>query len=444
MKLTKIDWRTSGRSILFLKFMAYYTVTLVALASVLTWNTAIVGLVTSGGAEAELAEITGKNILLALILVFVFLVATAVLFSRWITRPLKELTVAADTVAREGDLTKTVPVRSKDEVGQLAETFNQMIHNLGSLVKHIQDGAGQIGLCSKDILVASGQQASGSTEQASAVAEISTTMQELAATSKQIADNAGSVADMAEQTLSSAQAGKETVDDTVEGMDEIREATGQIAGKILELGQKSQDIGDIIELINSIADRTDLLALNAAIEAAKAGEAGRGFAVLAEEIRILAENVMNSTKQITELVSEIQNSINASVMAMEEGTKRVERGVELASKTGASLDEILSMIEKTTMSARQIMMSTQQQQSASDQAVVAMREIDEVTRQSEASAKRTESISKELAGLSENLEKAIEQFKIVRQEEPYSPRVRGDHGYAGVRERETVSATVGD
>jgi methyl-accepting chemotaxis protein len=418
MKMVKFDWRTGSRSVLFLKFMAYYTVTLAVLAFALTWNTAIVSMVGLGEGGAELAKVTGKNILLALVLVFVFLVATAILFSQWITRPLRELTVAADTVAREGDLTKTVPVRSRDEVGQLAETFNQMIHNLGSLVKHIQDGAGQVGSCSREILVASGEQASGSTEQASAVAEISTTMEELAATSKQIADNAGSVTDLAEQALSSAQAGKETVDDTVEGMDEIREATEQIAGRILELGQKSQDIGDIIEMISGIADRTDLLALNAAIEAAKAGEAGRGFAVLAEEIRILAENVMNSTRQITELVTEIQSSINASVMAMEEGTKRVERGVELAHKTGGSLDEILSMIERTTSSSKQITVSTQQQQSASDQAVVAMREIDEVTRQSERSAKRTETIARELDGLSANLGKAVEQFKIARQEEP--------------------------
>jgi methyl-accepting chemotaxis protein len=423
MKLAKIDWGAGRKSMLYLKFMIYYTVTLALLAGVLTYNTAIVSMVgakAGDGTEAELAKVTYKNILLALILVAVFLVATAILFSRWITRPLRELTRAANVVAREGDLTETVPVRSKDEVGELAEAFNQMIYNLGSLVKHIQDGGMQIGSSSRDILVASEQQASGSTEQASAVNEISVTMEELAATSKQIADNASSVTDLAEQTLSSAQAGKETVNDSVEGMDEIRDATEQIAGRILDLGQKSQDIGRIIEMISSIADRTDLLALNAAIEAAKAGEAGRGFAVLAGEIRILAENVVDSTRQITELLTQIQSSINASVMAMEEGTKKVERGVELANKTGESLDEVLDMIERTTASSSQIKMSTQQQQSASDQAVAAMNEIAEVTRQSEASAKRTATVAKQLAGLSEDLEKAVEQFKIARQEELFS------------------------
>lgn len=412
MKSGKIDWGAGRKSMLFLKFMVYYFVTMVLLAGVLTYNTAIVGMVGQGEAEAELAEVTYKNILLAAILVAVFFVATVILFSRWITRPLRELTNAADTVAREGDLTKTVPIKSKDEIGQLAEAFNQMIYNLGSLVKHIQDGGMQIGSSSREILVASEEQASGSTEQASAVNEISVTMGELAATSKQIADNASSVTDMAEQTLSSAQAGKETVNDSVEGMEEIREATEQIAGRILELGQKSQDIGRIIEMISSIADRTDLLALNAAIEAAKAGEAGRGFTVLAGEIRILAENVVDSTRQITELITQIQSSTNASVMAMEEGTKKVERGVELANKTGESLDEILDMIERTTSSSRQITMSTQQQQSASDQAVAAMNEIAEVTRQSETTAKRTATVAKELAGLSGDLEKAVEQFKI--------------------------------
>ena len=131
-------------------------------------------------------------------------------------------------------------------------------------------------------------------------------------------------------------------------------------------------------------------------------------------------------------------------MAMEDGTKEVERGVELANKTGASLDEILNMVERTTVSSKQITMSTQQQQSASDQAVTAMKEIDEVTRQSEASAKRTETVAKELDGLSENLEKAIEQFKIVKQEEPSSSDTAVAIGYAGAREREAVSVTAGD
>ena len=403
------------KSTLYIKFMIYYTATLVLLSGVLIYNTAIVSAVGLGGAEEELAKVTYKNILLAIALVGLVVLMTGILFSRWITLPLRELTVAANTVAREGDLTKTVPIESKNEVGQLAEAFNQMIYNLGSLVKHIQDGGMQIASSSRDILVASEQQASGSTEQAASVTEISATIEELATTSKQIADSAGAVGSIAEEALSSARTGQETVDDTIEGMDEIREATQQIAGKILDLGQKSQAIGHIIEMISDIADRTDLLALNAAIEAARVGEAGKGFAVLAQEIRVLAENVVESTKQIRDLLTEIQGSINASVMAMEEGTKKVEKGTDLVNRTGGSLEEILSMIERTTNSTKQIMVSTRQQETASEQVVVAMREIAEVSQQSAENAKRTTSVANKLASLSGNLEKAIEQFKIAKQ-----------------------------
>lgn len=427
MKLSGIDWGAGAKSTLYLKFMIYYTVTLILLAAVLTYNTAIVSKIGSNGTGSEMAkvtaEVTYKNILLALILVAVFVLVTGILFSQWITRPLRDLTIAADAVAREGDLTKTVPIKSSNEVGQLAEAFNHMIYNLGSLVKHMRSGGIQIDSSARDILVASEQQASGSTEQAASVAEISATIEQLATTSKQIADSAGSVANLAEQTLANARSGQETVGDSIEGMDEIRDATQQIAKKILELGQKSQAIAHIIEMISGIADRTDLLALNAAIEAAKAGEAGRGFAVLAGEIRILAENVVESTRQIRNLLTEIQTSINASVMAMEDGTKKVEKGVDLANKTGGSLEEILSMIERTTSSTKQIMVSTRQQETASDQVVIAMKEIAEVSQQSATNAKQTTVVANKLASLSEELKKAIEQFKIAKQDEPGSFRM---------------------
>jgi methyl-accepting chemotaxis protein len=419
---------------LYIRFMVYYTITLVLLAAALTYNTAIVDIVGLGAAEAELARVTYKNVLLALFMVAFFVFVTSILFSLWITRPLKELTKAADTVAKEGDLTKTVEIGSSNEIGQLGEAFNQMIYNLGSLVMHIQDGGVEISSSSRDILIASEQQASGSTEQAASVTEISATIEELATTSKQIADNAGSLSNLSEQTLLSARDGKETVDDSIQGMDEIKVATQQIARRILDLGKKSQDIGRIIEIISGIADRTDLLALNAAIEAAKAGEAGKGFAVLAGEIRGLAENVVDSTKQIKDLLTEIQSSINGSVMAMEEGTKKVEMGVDLGNKTGGSFEEILSMIERTTNSIKQIMVSTRQQETASEQVVVAMKEIAEVSQQSASNAKQTKDIANKLANLSQELEKAIERFKINKPQEPLD-----ELRYDNFKQKRTIS-----
>ena len=412
MKLAWISGRTGWRSTLYFKFMLYYTVTLALLALALTFDTVIVSKMGLGGTEM----VCGRNILLAFVLFVFFVLMTSILFSRWITRPLRELTAAINTITREGELTITVPIESEDEIGQLANAFNQMVNKLCSLVKHIQNGGAQVSLSSKDISVASQQQASFSTEQAASVTEIGATIQELATTSKQIAENASSVASLAEQTLASGKSGQETVSDSIKGMDEIKHATQQIAGKVIDLGQKSQAIGHIIEMISGIADKTDLLALNAAIEAAKAGEAGKGFAVLAVEIRGLAENVVQSTERIRELLTEIQGSINASVMAMEEGTRKVEKGSDLANRTGGSLEEILSMIERTTDSIKQIMHSIRQQETASGQVVIAMREIAGVSQQSAANARQTEATAGELAALSENLEKAIEQFKVEKRQ----------------------------
>jgi methyl-accepting chemotaxis protein len=416
MNLPKINWGTGRGFTLYLKFMLYYTVTLAILAGILTYAgimTCRTLAVDTEGAEKELIEGMYKNILLASVLLALFVLMTGLLFSRWITRPLRNLTVTASIVAKEGDLTRTVPVKSNNEVGQLASAFNQMIYNLGGLVKHIQDGGVQITTSSGDMLAASEEQASGSTEQATAVTEISATIKELATTSREIAASASSVAEVAEQTLNSAHSGQATIGDSIEGMDEIRAVTQEIALKISSLGQKSQAIGSIIETIDDIADRTDLLALNTAIEAARVGEAGKGFAVLAEQIRLLSDNVVEATRKIRTVLTEIQSSINGSVMAMEDGNQKVQRGVELANQVGGSFEEILGMIENITTSTKHIMHSTRQQESASGQVDIAMKEIAEVSQQSTVNARQTEATANTLSELSQELEKAIEQFKIA-------------------------------
>jgi methyl-accepting chemotaxis protein len=308
----------------------------------------------------------------------------------------------------EGDLTHTVETE-----GDLARSFNVMVKSLRTLVKQVQESGLRIGNASSKILAASEEQASYSAEQAASVSETSATIEELATSAKQIAMNAQSVVDIAEQTLRNARAGQEAVNDVMKGMEEIRSGTEASAKRILGLGEKSQAIGGIIQTINDIADQTNLLALNAAIEAARAGEAGKGFAVVAQEVRKLAEDVMESTREITELVTEIQSSTNATVMATEEGKRRVERGVDLASRTAGTLNQILAMVERTTESANQIRISTQQQQSASEQLVTTMREIAEVSKQSATSSKQAMESASELTSLAEDLRSAIGQFKVA-------------------------------
>ena len=311
-----------------------------------------------------------------------------------------------------GDLTKISDVDSDDEIGQLSRACNKMINDLRTLIKQIKEAAMQITSSSSEILATSQQQATGSTEQATSVAEVTVTVEELANTSKQIAENADSVVKMAEETLHSAQMGQDCVGNVIISMEDIRDKTQASAKRILSLGEKSQKIGNVLEMINNIAAETKLIAFNAAIEAARAGEAGKGFAVVAVEVKKLAENVVDSTKTIRDIITEIQSLTNASVMAIEEEVKRVEKGGNLAKTAGDSLSEILDMVDHTTKSSKQISIATQQQQTASEQVVSTMREIADVSKQSAAGSRQSIMASSEMATLSQKLSEAVGKFVV--------------------------------
>ncbi len=324
---------------------------------------------------------------------------------------IKEISVIVDKTAH-GDLTQQVKVESDDEIGQLAIVFNKMIVDIQALIKQIKGVSVHLGSAGNEILATSQQQATGAGEQASAVSEISVTVEELSSTSRQIAENSDAVVRIAEETLHSAQRGQDGVHNVIMGMEDIREKVQVSANRILSLGEKSQKIGNVIELINNIAAETKLIAFNAAIEAARAGEAGKGFGVVATEVRKLAENVVGSTRAIKELLSEIQSLANASVMSTEEETKRVERGVELAQKAGESLGEILDMVDHTTTAAKQISVASQQQRTASEQVVGTMREIANVVKQSAISSKQLITSAAELNSLADDLQKTVGKFRL--------------------------------
>jgi methyl-accepting chemotaxis protein len=254
-----------------------------------------------------------------------------------------------------------------------------------------------------EVLTATEEQASGAAEQAAAVTETSATVEELAQTSKQIADNSSSVVAVAERTLASAEEGMQSVADTSDGIEEIRQSTQASSDRILALGERSQEIGRVLVIIDDIAEQTKILALNAAIEAARAGEAGKGFAVVAEEIRKLADSVTESTQEIGRVVREIQASTSSLIMATERAAKKVDEGKLLAGRTADSLDKIVSQVEETTDSAKQISIATQQQRTASDQVVISMREVAQVSQQAAETSRQISAVITELNQLADNI-----------------------------------------
>lgn len=330
-------------------------------------------------------------------------------------RFLGPLTQVVESVraACQGEIGRKVAVRSEDEIGVLASSYNQMLDLIIYLIRQTQESGRRLQQSANDILSATEQQASGAAEQAASISQTTATMEELASTYRQIAENADQVVSMAEASLANAESGQQAVMNTLESMEQIKARSQQSANKILALGERSQQIGQVLAIINSIADQTKILALNAAIEAARAGEAGKGFSVVAIEIRKLAESVVESTGEISTIMTEIQSAANELVMSTEQELKQVQAGVELAHVTGESLDQILEMIEQTTIAAKEISAATQQQKSATDQVVKAMREVAAVAQQTAAGSRQVAEAAEVLSQMARESSQVGSAFTIV-------------------------------
>lgn len=318
--------------------------------------------------------------------------------------------------AAEGDLAVHVSTEPGEFVSEsvvaLTESFNNTLVNLRQLVEQIRTGGEQITSSAGELLATAEEHAASATQQSSAVAETTSTIEELAATAAQIADTAESVARYAAETLRHAEDGRTAVATSVAAMDVIADRVNSIATRALSLGEKGQEIGRILVVIDDLADRTNLLALNAAIEAARAGEHGRGFAVVASEVRKLAERSQESAGQIQAIVTEIQAETSATILASEEGAKEVRSGAALAREVVDALERISGMVDETTTAAKEISIATQQQRSASDQVVSAMTQVSDVSRQYAVGSKQAAAAAAELNVLAAELRSSIEQFRV--------------------------------
>jgi methyl-accepting chemotaxis protein len=267
---------------------------------------------------------------------------------------------------------------------------------VGAAVGHIQSSSAQLE-------AAAAQQATGGRDQASAMSEITTTISELLITSRQIADNAQRVSKIAEDTAEAAENGDATINQTRQSIAAIRSQVDQIVQHMLALGEKSQQIGGVVDLVSELAEQTNILAINATIEASGAGEWGRRFAVVAEEIRKLADRTADSAKEIRALIDDVRGAVNTTVMATEIGAKSVDAGARQFDDATSSFRRIAQLVATTNDATREIELSTKQQTTAVEQVNVAASDTARVTRETEASAVQTKQTASHLSTLSSDL-----------------------------------------
>jgi methyl-accepting chemotaxis protein len=321
-----------------------------------------------------------------------------------------EFLTITSQIAR-GDMTLRGKVTS-DALGNVVDSVNYMLDNFCKVLERVRKAAVDVQSSANEILIASEEMSSGAIQQDQEITNTSSAVEELTVSMKQVSNNAEASAEAARRALDAAEQGNRSVRDTLEGMQRIRSSVQATAKRIKALGDRSLEISEIVNVINDITEQTNLLALNAAIEAARAGEAGRGFAVVADEVRKLAEHSRNATKDIAALIKAIQAETNDAVVVMEEGTKEVEIGAKLADQAGKALEAISTVVRQSAELVQEISLASKQQVRGTEGVANAMQIISNITRQTSQGARQTARTVEQLVHMSEQLNEALSQFRV--------------------------------
>ena len=342
---------------------------------------------------------------MALAMLLGLLVASA------IAAPIRRLVEEVQKVA-SGDMRVQLRQQGGDEIGQLTGAFTRMVDNLLIIIRQISSTSSQVAAASNQLQSTAERIASGAEEVASQAGTVATAGEEMSATSGDIAQNCQMAAEGAQRASQAASDGATVVERTVAVMGQIAEKVQESAKTVESLGERSDQIGAIIGTIEDIADQTNLLALNAAIEAARAGEQGRGFAVVADEVRALAERTTRATKEIGEMIKAIQRETKGAVAAMEQGVQQVESGTVEAAKSGDALRDILAQVNDVAMQVNQIATAAEEQTATTSEISNNMMKITEVVQQTSQGAHESATAAAQLNGNAEELQRLLRQFKL--------------------------------
>ncbi|MFZ4399701.1 MAG: methyl-accepting chemotaxis protein [Bacteroidales bacterium] len=351
--------------------------------------------------------------LLLIVIIFgaIISIVLGIIISRSIIIPLGKGVKLAESVA-QGDLTIVIDIDQKDETGQLANALKNMVERLKILTSEIKNGVNVLGTSSSEILSTVTEISTGAAETATAVSETTTTVEEVRQTAMVSSQKAQYLMESSQKAADSVEKGRDSINSVIISMKKIDNQMSIISETILKLSEQNRTIGEITSTVADIADQSNLLAVNAAIEASKAGEHGRGFTVVAQEIRSLADQSKKATIQVKEILNEINKSVNQAVGVTEQGTKTVDEGRNLVALSGEVIELLSENVEETAQAAIQISSSNQQQMAGMEQIVPAMENIKQASEQNVAGIKQAQVAAHDLNNLGQNLKDIIEKFKL--------------------------------
>lgn len=335
----------------------------------------------------------------------------AIVFSKLFTGPIKKLTAFAKALA-DGDLRQTLELSQHDELGELADAFGLMQNNLRIQLEDLTEGVNVLSTSSSEIMATVSQLASGAAETATSVSETTSIVEEVKQTAEVSHQKATEVAESAHKISIISQEGTRSIQETIDGMNRIKQQMESIADIVIQLSEKSHSIGEIANTVGDLAEQSNLLAVNASIEAAKAGEEGKGFSVVAQEIKNLADRSKESTRQIRTIVSDIQKATSSAVMATEQGKKAIDEGLELTSTASEVITTLAASVEQASQANIQIASSSQQQLIGMDQITSAMENIRDASAQTASSTKQSEESVIELNNLGDRLQEILKKYKL--------------------------------
>ena len=336
----------------------------------------------------------------------------ASLIARSIITVVAKMVAMIQEVAANNLTIEDMEITSQDELGQAGSALNSMKNNLSTIMQSIASTAEHVASASEEISASATQSANGSEAQKDQVHQVATAMQEMAATVHEVSESCNKAAESAHETAQTACRGGTIVEDTLAHMRSIAGSVRETAQKVQELGSRSDQIGKIVGVIDDIADQTNLLALNAAIEAARAGEQGRGFAVVADEVRKLAERTTKATKEIAEMIQSVQADTRGAVEKMQSGTQQVEKGVEVTAKAGESLKQIIGQAEHVGEMVTHIATAANEQSSTTETVNANMEQINKLVAESAEGAQQSAQACEQLSSLALELQNLVSRFKL--------------------------------